>query len=445
MKGRPRIRISQCMIVKNEENNIERALSWGRELMFEQIVVDTGSTDRTVALAKQLGAKVLHFQWTDDFSAAKNYAIEKAQGDWIVFLDADEYFTADHAKKIPSFLNQLHNSKYLGLISQLLNFDDHGKFFCGGTQLRIFRNLPLLQYRGSIHESLENNGNSLQAFEMVDASEELAVYHDGYKQSVAGKGQKGRRNRPLILKELEKNPGSSELMGYLADCYATEKEHTLAIEWYEKAVAAMEDVYYEYHMRASATFANLLMLLSRKKADTRMLEIYQRAIRALPKDADFDYIVGKHYVHHGNYEKGAYHLERAFELLEQFGDNNRAAHLMGDLPGTWELLALCFFYSNEQNKCVNCCIKLLKAQPYIMATLVILLSVFQKNQPAEEVVQFLGRLYDFNSLKDRIFVLKASMQAGYHKVTAILRGLLTPAEQDSFDRAIAGNSSVPKG
>ena len=71
------VRLSQCMIVKNEEENIERALSWGKDIMYEQIVVDTGSTDRTVEIAERLGAKVYHFEWIDDFAAAKNYAIEQ--------------------------------------------------------------------------------------------------------------------------------------------------------------------------------------------------------------------------------------------------------------------------------------------------------------------------------------------------------------------------------
>src|SRR5699024_4697847 len=86
-------RLSQCMIVKNEEENIRRALSWGKGRVCEQIVVDTGSTDRTVEIAKEMGAKVYHFKWREDFSAAKNYAIEQASGDWIAFLDADEYFS----------------------------------------------------------------------------------------------------------------------------------------------------------------------------------------------------------------------------------------------------------------------------------------------------------------------------------------------------------------
>ena len=75
------VRLSQCMIVKNEEKNIEKALSWAKGTAFEQIVVDTGSTDRTVELAEKMGAKVYHFEWINDFSAAKNFAIEQASGD----------------------------------------------------------------------------------------------------------------------------------------------------------------------------------------------------------------------------------------------------------------------------------------------------------------------------------------------------------------------------
>ena len=100
MKARDRVKITQCMIVKNEEKNIRQALSWGKEVVSEQIVVDTGSTDRTVEIAEQMGAKVYHFSWIDDFAAAKNYAIEQATGEWIVFLDADEYFQPEAAQKL---------------------------------------------------------------------------------------------------------------------------------------------------------------------------------------------------------------------------------------------------------------------------------------------------------------------------------------------------------
>ena len=90
MKVRSRAKISQCMIVKNEEANIERALSWGKGVVSEQIVVDTGSTDRTVEIAERMGAKIYHFEWIYDFAAAKNFDISKAKYEWIVFLGAFE-------------------------------------------------------------------------------------------------------------------------------------------------------------------------------------------------------------------------------------------------------------------------------------------------------------------------------------------------------------------
>ena len=114
------MRISQCMIVKNEEKNIERALSWGKSLMWEQIVVDTGSTDRTVELAQKLGAQVYHFPWIDDFAAAKNYAIEQAQGEWIAFLDADDVWFPNKLERELAFMR----SKGAGFVFTAYEFGD---------------------------------------------------------------------------------------------------------------------------------------------------------------------------------------------------------------------------------------------------------------------------------------------------------------------------------
>ena len=106
MEKKKTVRISQCMIVKNEESSIEKALSWGKEIMWEQIVVDTGSTDRTAELAAGLGASVYHFPWTDDFAAAKNFAAGKAQGDrrriheQLVRLDGTPLRVADGTREL---------------------------------------------------------------------------------------------------------------------------------------------------------------------------------------------------------------------------------------------------------------------------------------------------------------------------------------------------------
>ena len=112
-----KIQISQCMIVKNEEKNIERALSWGREIVCEQIVVDTGSTDRTVELASAMVKEggIYHIPWQDDFAAAKNYAISKAKGEWIAFLDADEEFAPGDEKKLLKLLESLEDTGVMAI------------------------------------------------------------------------------------------------------------------------------------------------------------------------------------------------------------------------------------------------------------------------------------------------------------------------------------------
>ena len=118
--------ISQCMIVKNEEKNIERALSWGKGIVAEQIVVDTGSTDRTIKIAQSMGAKVYEFAWADDFAAAKNYAVTKAKCEWIAFLDADEYFLPEDAKNLAMYIRKLPRSAYDGICTAFVDLDDNG-------------------------------------------------------------------------------------------------------------------------------------------------------------------------------------------------------------------------------------------------------------------------------------------------------------------------------
>lgn len=170
--------LSQCMIVKNEEKNIRNALSWGRGIADEQIVVDTGSSDRTMEIAREMGAKVYSFPWTEDFSAAKNFAIRKARGRWIAFLDADEYFGEEDVKKIPEFLKTLPPEQTDGLMVSMIQLDGQGNAFAGGTQVRLFPNRGDLRYRRRIHEQLaREDGKTLH---LVDATELLTVFHTGY-------------------------------------------------------------------------------------------------------------------------------------------------------------------------------------------------------------------------------------------------------------------------
>ena len=255
------VRLSQCMIVKNEETNIERALSWGKDIVYEQIVVDTGSTDRTVELARAMGAKVYDFEWIDDFAAAKNYAISKASGEWIAFLDADEYFPPEEAEKLMPLLNKLARTRYYVMLTSWMHVSRDEKIFAGGVQTRIFKRMEGLRYKKRIHEELELNGGSIVEC-TVDASNELAIFHSGYDLSSSEDKQKGERNARLILMELEEHPDDYDMMGYLGDAYYSIRDNNeRAEEWYRKSIDRMPAHIDEYDVRSAVTFWKLMTIL----------------------------------------------------------------------------------------------------------------------------------------------------------------------------------------
>lgn len=216
-KGQRNIRISQCMIVKNEEKNIEQALSWGKGIVWEQIVVDTGSTDRTVEIAEKMGAKVYHFPWIDDFAAAKNFAIDKAGCEWIAFLDADEFFTAEDAGKLLNCIEKIQDTEYEGIMTGWVHLDNDGKIMAVQSQIRIFRNLPQIRYVRRIHEYLRVNGE--RSVRMADMVETLSIYHTGYGKRESGKKVGSSRNLRLLQMELKDHPDDYELHGLLANEY----------------------------------------------------------------------------------------------------------------------------------------------------------------------------------------------------------------------------------
>ena len=224
------IKISACTIVKNEEKNIQTWLQGVKTYADEIIIVDTGSQDRTVELAKAGGAEVLYFAWINDFSAAKNYAIEQASGDWLVMLDADEYFDEPSQKKVRSVIKRFHRDKKVaGIITPFLNIDvNHGnKILTKAWQMRIFRRDPNLRFVGSVHETLLNKKNGAGMRELV-VVEELQFIHTGY--SIDNIAEKNRRNLQILQEEIARQGGEQPRhYAYLQDCYLTLQE-------YEKSV-----------------------------------------------------------------------------------------------------------------------------------------------------------------------------------------------------------------
>lgn len=185
------MKLNLVMIVKNEEETLRRCLEGARSLADEVILADTGSTDQTRELARSMGAKVLDFTWVNDFSAARNFALDHSDGDWNLILDGDEYLRPCSRKKLEAVIEK-QKGQWMGGLLRYDLFPDGEEISCSTSLLP--RLLPRgVRYKGRIHEQPDCS------FPCIPLP--LEADHDGYL-----KGGKGERNLPYLIEAVSSDP-----------------------------------------------------------------------------------------------------------------------------------------------------------------------------------------------------------------------------------------------
>ena len=430
------LRLSQCMIVKNEEKNIEHALSWGKGHVFEQIVVDTGSTDRTVEIAESMGAKVFHFEWIDDFSAAKNFAIEQASGNWIAFLDADEYFIEKDVLRLMQLLNGIESDPTLSkrktaLRCPIANLDDNGKPTSILQQDRVFKNTPELRYVGRIHEIL----NLIEPYFLA---EDLTIIHTGYSDSVYAETGKTGRNISMIKKELELTPDNPDLKCYLADSLRTlggEQDKKEAEKLYREALDS------ELPINAIIKQNALNFLIATHFDDENMrIENYKmcrEAYEEFPKNPDFCYYYARKLFIDKNYESAWKKLTECEALLNSAGVGMANTAINNTLL-LFLLMVLTAEELNKTDEVIRCATILLKEDKYQPGVLAPYIAAFKRpgyEVSDEEIVSLLKKIYDFSSIKDKIEVLKAAKEAKNMHLVGLVLSEFSPEEMEWLVKA----------
>ncbi|MEY9096628.1 glycosyltransferase [Paenibacillus sp. RC84] len=222
--------ISACLIVKNEEEHIERCITSLKSAVQEIVVVDTGSTDNTINILKRLDIQVYHYVWDNDFSKARNFSISFATKPYILIMDADEILERDSVKKIIEYTANKRNKKLPAtvIIENYINADR-----CVKNRLtRMFPNNQSFYFEGFIHEQLYSHGEPVA--KKLDT--DVRIGHNGYKEDEINNKNKLARNLSLLKKQLVKEPNSPYINFQIGQTHYVGKEYEKAECYFDEAL-----------------------------------------------------------------------------------------------------------------------------------------------------------------------------------------------------------------
>ncbi len=313
-----KILLSIGMIVKNEENHLEncmKALQPLREQVpSELIIVDTGSTDRTIEIAKKYADKFLEFEWCNDFSAARNYGLEKAEGKWFMFIDADEYFDEDISEMVDFFKYPEVYEKYNSASYIIRNYHDETKKnysdFLGSRMVKL---LPGVKFEEPIHEYLP----------MMPPHGYFGTvsHHYGYAfKSNKDYLKKIERNKEPLLEEYKNDPKNSRVLSHMVDMSKGEEKKKYLDEWLEVCREGNGSIYRNQCYKGCMAYA------SKVEDYDKVIELYDEyskldGVEDAMCTIQIYVIVASAYIQKNNHEEAYNFFEKYFEIYQRYLNN----------------------------------------------------------------------------------------------------------------------------
>ena len=398
------MKLSLCIICKNEEQRIERCINSVKNYVDEMIVVDTGSTDKTIDIVKKLGAKVFEIEWEDDFSKARNYAISKAKGNWIIFLDADEYVIEEDRKYIRNYVIEAINKNSEGIMVEMINVDSE-KVQSIFRPVRIFKRSPKIQYTGKIHELVLKEGKQMK---LLNFKEPLRLKHDGYSDEVKNEKNKINRNLGMLLKEYEFNKESGNICYYLMETYYADGKLQEAYEFGHKVL--------EYNNGnltgiKQITYSTLLQVyFDLKKTEKEMEKLYKDAVQSDPVYPDFDFRYGYYWYKKTEYKQAILYLEQSLVKIENYTGIEKS-NVVADIVTLYRMLSHCYLGENMNHQAVAIFVKILRINKYEYESLFHLVRIVGETETPQALANFLYNIYDINNLKDHDVLKRIAQKA----------------------------------
>lgn len=392
------MKIALCVICKDEEKCIARCINSVKQVVDEIVVVDTGSTDRTLEIVRELGADVYEIEWENDFAKARNYALAQCKSDWIIFLDADEYFAEQSAQYIRNAIIGANKHKTDYIVIEMFNLKEQGVDTSFKT-IRIIKHDKMIRYQGRIHERVIKLKGELKG---ADASQVLKVYHDGYVQSIVDEKNKNDRNLMMLLEELEEKPTSSDIHFYIMQEYYgggkfEEAWHhgREAIKYKNQTISGIYELIYEHFLEMSVI---------QKKSLEETKAIYEEALAISITYPDFDAQYARYLCAQGKIEEGIKHFELCLDKMEKYRGTTLSMVINKPLE-MWNIVSDLYIQTNQGAKAIPLLINILKVDPYQAKALYNLILAVQEHEETNALGGFLMKLYNIAQIKDQMVLL----------------------------------------
>ena len=333
--------ISVCMIAKNEEKHIEECLRRLKLYHYEIVLVDTGSTDGTLEIAAKYTDKIYHFDWINDFSAARNFALDKASNDWVLSIDCDEYIESIDEKML-SILMEKH-SKDVGQILIRNRFKQGSQTSIENVHVSRFFNKKYYHFVGAIHEQVElrNTGPEILTNIPTPTQESpdyqshlqytkheypagtphskqayyapITLLHVGYDGPEEEMRAKCLRNISMLEKELEASGPDSYIYYQLGQSCMKLKDYSKAYEWFNLGLSMDVDPAQNYVQTMVESYGYCMLELKKNEEALQLLNIYE----VFSVRADFIFLMGLIYMNNGMFDKAIEEFVNS-TAIEQF-------------------------------------------------------------------------------------------------------------------------------
>jgi glycosyltransferase involved in cell wall biosynthesis len=305
------------MIVKNEEENLERCLQGIAGSMDEIIIVDTGSTDRTKEIAQKFTDKVYDFTWINDFSAARNYSISKASYEFILILDSDEFTQSIDIEEIRRLTRE--NPTKIGRLLRINEYARKGVHYRYKERVNRLFSKKYYDYKGIIHEQITYiaQKDDIESDEIQGKGDEtylipMTVLHSGYEGDLESRRKKTERNISLLKLAHEQNPNDPYILYQLGKSYYMEEDYASACDYFGQALYFDLDPRLEYVQDLVESYGYSLLNSEQYSIAMQLLNVYDEFAHS----ADFIFMIAMILMNNGSFHEAIEEFQKAVAMPE---------------------------------------------------------------------------------------------------------------------------------